>query len=57
MARRMREEGLISQAFVKNNALTYVRPNGSSQKIPIYEEGDLQKYAGGRNLKEFDNTG
>ena len=57
MARRMREEGLISQAFVKNNALTYVRPNGSRQKIPIYEEGDLKKFAGGRNMSEFDNTG
>ena len=57
MARRMREEGLISQAFVKNNALTYVRPNCSRQKIPIYEESDLKKFAGGRNMNEFDNTG
>ena len=56
MARRMRDEGLVSQAFASTNALTYVRPNDSRKKVPIYDEDDLKKFAGGRDLIDFDDS-
>ena len=56
MARRMLDEGLVSQAFASTNALTYVRPNDSRKKVPIYDEDDLKKFAGGRDLIDFDDS-
>ena len=56
MARRMRDEGLVSQAFASTNALTYVRPNDSRKKVRIYDEDDLKKFAGGRDLNDFDDS-
>ena len=56
MARRMRDEGLVSQAFASTNALTYVRPNDSRKKVPIYDEDDLKKFAGSRDLIDFDDS-
>ena len=53
IARRMRDEGLVSQAFASTNALTYIRPNDSRKKVPIYDDDDLKKFAGGRDLINF----
>ena len=53
IARKMRNEGLISKTFAKMNGLTVVVPNGSTQKVRIYDEDDLVQFAGGRNLSDF----
>ena len=52
----MRDEGLVSQAFASTNALTYIRPNDSRKKVPIYDDDDLKKFAGGRDLTNFDDA-
>ena len=45
---------MVSQAFASTNALTYIRPNDSGKKVPIYDDEDLEKFAGGRDLTNFD---
>ena len=54
IARRMKNEGLIDKTFVRPNGLTYVVPNGSMDKVSIYDIEDLEAFADGRDIDEFD---
>ena len=54
IARRMRNEGLISKTFVRPNGLTHVVPNGSSEKVRIYNEEDLEAFCDDRSVADFD---
>ena len=54
IARRMRHKGLIDKTFVKPNGLTYVVPKGSTEKVRIYDTEDLEQFADGRDISEFD---
>ena len=49
----MKSEGLIRDTFVNMRCLTVVVPNGSGNKIMIYNASDLVQFAGGRNITEF----
>ena len=50
----MRYEGLIDKTFVRPNGLTYVVPKGSTAKVQIYDTDDLEQFADGRDINEFD---
>ena len=50
----MKNEGLIDKTFVRPNGLTYVVPNGSTDKVPIYDSEDIEAFANGRDIDEFD---
>ena len=54
IARRLRTEGLIADTFVKPNGFTIVVANDSMEKVRIYDDKDLEAFAHGRNLDEFD---
>ena len=54
IARKMKAKGLISKTFVRPNGLTHVVPNGSSEKVRIYDDEDLEAFCDGRGLAEFD---
>ena len=54
IARRMKNEGLIDKTFVRPNGLTYVVPNGPTEKVPIYNTRDMEAFATGREIDEFD---
>ena len=56
IARKMKHKGLISKTFVRPNGLTHVVPNGSSEKIRIYDEEDLEVFCDGRSISEFDDS-
>ena len=53
MCRNMKAEGLIKDTFVNMRCLTVVVPNGSGNKVMIYNASDLVQFAGGRNIAEF----
>ena len=36
------------------NGLTYVVPKGSTDKVRIYDTDDLEQFADGRDMNEFD---
>ena len=54
MARNMKYKGLIEKTFVRPNGLTYVVPKGSTDKVRIYDTEDLEQFADGRDMDEFD---
>ena len=54
IARKMRNEGLIYDTYVRPNGLTTVVPNGSKKKVRIYDDEDLETFSRGRNIEEFD---
>ena len=54
IARRMRNEELIAKTFVKPNGLTVVVPLESTEKVRIYDIEDLEVFANGRDINEFD---
>ena len=54
MARNMKYKGLIEKTFFMPNGLTYVVPKGSTDKVRIYDTEDLEQFADGRDMNEFD---
>ena len=54
MARKMRSAGLITDTFVNTKSVTIIVTNDANEKVPIFNESDLEPYAEGRDVSEFD---
>ena len=54
MARKMRSAGLITDTFVNMKSVTVIVTNDANEKVTILSVSDLEPYAEGRELSEFD---
>ena len=54
IARKMKNAGLIGKTFVRPNGLTMVVPKDSTERVRIYDIEDLEAFANGRDINEFD---
>ena len=50
----MRSAGLITDTFVNMKSVTVIITNEENEKVPILNVSDLEPYAEGRDVSEFD---